>query len=114
MELQREAGLAAASTSRMIVAQGLRTVRFHKTNREGLQIAVAIAPCVWKAITAKYGVRGTDFFWSSHDNAGVRRSTLERQETTPCLLCFCHRVSTLGPVTTGRALEPLPVSQEFK
>jgi Zn-dependent protease with chaperone function len=34
------------------------------------------APRVWKVMTAKYGLHGTNFFWSSHDNAAMRRSYL--------------------------------------
>jgi Zn-dependent protease with chaperone function len=54
----------------------------NQADRVGLEYMTAAgydpreAPRVWKQMTKKYGNRGTDFFWSSHDSNATRRSYL--------------------------------------
>lgn len=54
----------------------------NQSDRVGLEYMVAAgydpreAPAVWKLMTRKYGLQGTNFFWSSHENQATRRSYL--------------------------------------
>lgn len=54
----------------------------NQSDRIGLQYMVTAgydpreAPAVWRAMAGTYGVRGTNFFWSSHENHATRRSYL--------------------------------------
>lgn len=54
----------------------------NQADRVGLEYMVAAgydpreAPKVWRLMAQEYGVRPTDFFWSSHENHATRRSYL--------------------------------------
>lgn len=54
----------------------------NQADRAGLEYMLAAgydireAPRVWKQFAKEYGDRGTNFFWSSHDNNTTRRSYL--------------------------------------
>jgi hypothetical protein len=54
----------------------------NQSDRVGLEYMVRAgydpreAPAVWKLMAKKYGVQGTNFFWSSHENQATRRSYL--------------------------------------
>ena len=54
----------------------------NQSDRVGLEYMVRVgydpreAPAVWKLMGKKYGVQGTNLFWSSHENQATRRSYL--------------------------------------